>query len=310
MTDFIADFFNNALELKIDKHLKSKLINSKYKLKSNVLFLTSSCNLNCEYCYQLDDRMSLDKQVFISEEDVNIFFTDLLKREPNKDSTVVIFGGEPFLNPKIVFYILNLTDKITELYNKKFNLSLTTNGIYFLDKSKLISFVKRIKNCKNHFTLEISYDGAGHNRRIYKNGESSKKDVETVLEYFNKIEQPISIRYTIHKDNYQHALKDLILLSTKSNYKKIIVNFYEQELEKYIDVQEFKNKLMRQACEIFRRTNKPICHLNCGECLGCNFEEFKGIHYQFDKKAFDISKNADKFDYFSKIQKDTGGKND
>lgn len=295
-----AEFFEAVSKTNLEEGFKRPAINTKYKLKSNILYLTDACNLNCDYCYQLEDREKLSEFTFISKEQINDFFKDLLQREPDKTSTVVIFGGEPFLNPKMVYYIFELTDKITFYRGKKFNLSLTTNGVYFLNNKNADEFIERAQKLLNHFSLEISYDMSGHNRRVYKNKKTSKEDVEKVLRYFNEKEYPITIRYTIHKENYKNALKDLIQLSLNENYKKIVVNFYETELEYYLDVNKFKEKLKKQTCEIFKRTKKPICHLNCLACMGCNFEEFDGIHYKYNDKDFEVQGNASVFNSFSK----------
>lgn len=293
----IANFFDNVLKSEINEDFKKSLINSNYKLKSNILYLTSDCNLKCDYCYQKKERESLKEQTYITKQEINDFFYDLMQREPQNDSTVVIFGGEPFLNPNLIYYIFELTNKITYFKKKKFNLSLTTNGVYFLNTKNRDEFIEISKNLLNHFSLEISYDVSGHDRRVYKNGKSTKEDVEKVLEYFNQINYPLTIRYTIHKDNYQNALKDLIQLSLNKNYKKIVVNFYETELDSYLNVEEFKERLKRQTCEIFRKVQKPICHLNCLECMGCNFEQFDGIYYQFDSQKYEVLDNVKEFKF-------------
>ena len=96
-----------------------------------------------------------------------------------------------------------------------------------------------------------------------------------------------------------NALRDLITLSLDSNYKKIVVNFYETELEQYINVPEFKETLKRQTCEVFKRTKMPICHLNCLACMGCNFADFDGIYYQYNDKSFEVQENAKIFESFT-----------
>ena len=293
----IAKFFDTVLKTDLKDEFKRPLVDSKYKLKSNIIYLTSDCSIICDYCYQLKDRSKLQEQTYQTKENSNNFFEDLLKREPHGDSTVVIFGGEPFLNDEIVYYIFDLTNMITQINGKKFNLSLTTNGIYFKNDKNFKKFIEKSKALENHFSLEISYDGVGHDRRKYKNGKSTKSDVEEVLKKFKNINYDITIRYTIHKDNFKDCLRDLVKLSLE--YKKIVVNFNETELEKFCNVNDLKEKLKRQTCEIFKRTKTSICHLNCQACLGCNFEQFDGIYYQYNDKNFEVNGNAKIFNSFT-----------
>lgn len=284
--------FNDLLKTNLNKEFKKSLMDSDYKLKSNIIYLTDQCNIECDYCYQLEERKN--NKTFIKKEDIDIFFKNLLEREPELTSTVVLFGGEPFLNTEIIEYIFDLTDSITIEKGKKFNLSMTTNGLLI---PKNLHIIERIKTLKNHFSLEISYDGIGNHRRKYKNGLSTTEEVEKIIKSLIDI-IPISIRYTIHKDNYKDCIKDFIKLS-KLNIRKIIVNFFEQELENFINIQEFKNDLKLKTLVLFDHFKKPICFLNCEKCQGCNFELFDGIYYKYNKNEYDYkSKNVFKFDKY------------
>lgn len=297
MIDFDS-FFNVVLETDAPDSFKSKILENK-EFKTNILYLTNQCNLNCEYCYQAKDRNE-SKPSFINEKEVEKFFDEVIKNEPLGSSVVVLFGGEPFLNEKMFYYILDYTDSITEKTGKKFNLSTTTNGIYFKDEQKCYKFINRIKQLKNHFSLEISYDGSGQDRRIYPNGKSTKEDVKNVIKKLLHLID-FSIRYTIHKDNYKNVLKDLVQLS-KLNIKKIIVNFYESELDQFINSNELKTHLIQKTNEIYRALKKPICHLNCQECKGCNHSELfnRTINYGLNDKSFEVKGNALEFNHFTK----------
>ena len=257
-------------------------------MKTNVLYLTNKCNLKCEYCYQRHDPNSLS----ISLDEVHNFINEIIAREgSHAPSTVVLFGGEPLLLKNKIFEILD----VFESYKKDFAISLVTNGIAFLDCDFFKSFCAKIKNLKNYFSLEISYDGEGTHRRKYPNGESAKADIEAVLALFDP--QEISIRYTIHKGNYDTALKDLIKLR---QYKKIIVNFYEEELEAQgLSMKQFKETLRNQTEYLYTKFQTPICYLNCRLCRGCDFGKFDGINYQ---SKLNVSGNAEPFKHFEVLK--------
>ena len=300
MIDFDS-FFNKVLEVSDNQTLKSKVFSQKQK--SNILYLTNQCNLNCDYCYQKDDRVI---KYTITKEEIDEFFASLCVSEKDKVSTVVIFGGEPTLEKELINYIFDLTDSITQKTDKRFALSMTTNGIAFSDFNYYTDFKERVSRLKNHFSLEISYDGKGQDRRVFKNGTSSRCIVENVLKYV-KVD---AIRYTIHKDNYDSALEDIISLCME--YPKIVVNFYEQELDSVFSglkskdlpfevssTQEYKEYLKKRFEYIFTRLKKPICHLACKTCMGCNYEEFDGINYN---SKFEVNENAGEFNHFTKLK--------
>lgn len=288
MTIDFDSFFNCVFEITDNIKLKKALQTNNQK--ANILYLTNQCNIDCDYCYQKAERPI---KYTALKRDIDNFFKELCEREPDKISTVVIFGGEPTLERDLIYYIFDKTDEITENTGKKFALSMTTNGLAFLCKDYYNNFITRTRTLKNKFTLEISYDGIGHDRRTYKNGSSTRADVEKVLELFPRC----AIRYTIHKFNYENALKDITSLCLK--HDKVVVNFYEKELEDFVNIKEFKAELKRKFEYIFTRLKIPVCHLACRACLGCNYKEFNAINYNGE---FEVNGNAGDFNHFSKLK--------
>lgn len=249
------------------------------------------CNLKCEYCYQ-----AIDTEKFqASDENITEFINEICNREGFKTvSTVVLFGGEPLLYPDRFFRALELLELKTQETGKQFAISTTTNGIAFLNPSILGKFKNTVSNLKNHFTLEISYDGKGHDRRVYPSGRYSKADVEKALSLFEP--NDITIRYTIHAGNYKCVLGDLVALQ---KYRKIILNYYETELDLHTDVRALKAKIRRIAEYLYTIYGKPICYANCELCKACNFGLFSGINYNGE---ISVDGNANGFNHFSQLK--------
>lgn len=257
--------------------------------KSNILYLTNQCNLQCDYCYQLQDRQK-SKIYEISYQEIQDFISEIVEREGMETtSTVVLFGGEPLLNKYKFFEALFALEEYTRKTGKKFAISVTTNGLAFLDAGFLRKYKERISKLQNSFSLEISYDGVGQFRRVNKAGKVP--DIQKILKLFEP--QEISIRYTIHAGNYKCCIYDLIKLQ---KYKKIIVNFYESELDSLCDIRAFKEKLQRVTEYLYTRYKTPVCYLNCRLCGGCDFGVFNGINYN---GKFAVDGNASEFNHFS-----------
>lgn len=292
----ISNFFSDLLNEDVSKKFKNIIFNDKkLKQKSNILYLTNQCNCNCEYCYQREEREN-SKIFFITESQVDDFFKNLYLKEPNSVSTIFLFGGEPFLNYNIIKYIFKVSNEYYEKYNKKFGISMVTNGLFFKDENNIFDFFKEVSKLKHRFSIEISYDGSGHFRRKTKSGKSTSEDVKEVIKKLLDYNIRFRISYTIHSGNYKNVLQDLIKLS-KLNVERIIVNFYEEELQNFIDVENFKETLKLQTLELYKHFRKPICFLNCEYCKKCNFESFNGNNYTINNKSFNHD-NIEKFNHF------------
>lgn len=75
--------------------------------ETNVLYLTSNCNFDCDYCFEKKNRERLKKQINASYEQINEYLDDIEWREQGYNSTVVLFGGEPLLMIDKMEYVIN-----------------------------------------------------------------------------------------------------------------------------------------------------------------------------------------------------------
>ena len=64
---------------------------------AHMLYVTTKCNLDCDYCYEQKDRNKLNKHKELTIPEIDEYLSQLNKIEPDVQSKVVIFGGEPFL---------------------------------------------------------------------------------------------------------------------------------------------------------------------------------------------------------------------
>ncbi len=114
------------------------------------LILTTNCNLKCKYCYgeayefyNLEDDNSENIDYTIPEE-INYSLEDLSKfLNKDKNSNIILYGGEPLMRIDIVENLLS--------FLKVNNILLHTNGtlLNLLDSK----YLKKIN------TISISIDG-------------------------------------------------------------------------------------------------------------------------------------------------------
>lgn len=257
----------------IDKFWKNvEQISQPDKQRVNVLYLTTMCNLKCEYCYEQNFRDKNKKTEKLTTVHIDQFLHEIKNREAGRVSTVVIMGGEPFLAYPMLCYALK---KMSEA-DHRWGISITTNGT-------MTGEIKSIfKLCKPNMslTLEISYDVSGQDSRIYHNGLSSRDIVETLLDDLLIEETPFAISYTIHKGNYKHLLADIIFLCEKYKPTKISLSPYCQELDDLTgDYKKFMAAFVPYAEYITKKYSIPICDLSCRVCGKCDKSNFEGNAY-------------------------------
>ena len=275
---------------------------------TNIIYITSDCNIACDYCYQKEDRAK-NKVKKASKKQIDKFLLDLVKKEPNIVSICVVFGGEPFLEPESVFYLYKKANEITEETGKLYSFCTNTNGIWFTKKKNRERFFKVFSESKNSISLEISFDGRGHVRRNYKNGESTKEDVKKVLLAFKEANVPFHLRYTLHRETLKTYKTDFISLSKFLTYNKknrIVVSFFRSEIEPILDepYDTFLQNIKEFSRGVFSKFKVPICELVCGDCKLCSFSDNRANDYTIPSEDDNIIElisedNAGDFNHFS-----------
>lgn len=146
------------------------------------LILTNNCNLRCSYCFLENNANCPSIRNNMSE---NIAICALKKYEIHlknhniSEGTLLLYGGEPLLNRKILKVIVEFCNKS----KIKFNINLITNGTLLSDE--LIQYLK-INNVK----ISISIDGpkeVTNKNRKYRNSQIGVYD--DVIKTINKLQK-------------------------------------------------------------------------------------------------------------------------
>lgn len=231
----------------------------------NVIYFTNKCNLACTYCYE--DLANRPSQI-MNKQDIRDSIDAILEREsdPNAQTLICLFGGEPTLEWENVCYLMDYA------YSKKqfIHFNLTTNGIKFLS-DKFIEEVKNNYFYKNHglMSIDISFDGVGNKERIFHNGEQSTITMLKIFKKLNEHKFRFRIRYTIHNLNIKYLYEDM---------SKIIRTFGPERLitsVAWATLTEDDKKSLANVRDMLRKDwinnniNVPVCELFCDMCNGC-----------------------------------------
>lgn len=205
------------------------------------LWVTSACNLRCEYCYE-----GVEKPVeFMTKETADAtlrFIAKTLESRNIKDCRIVFHGGEPTLNMEIVEYVVNKMKTDYSRFNTSFG--MTTNS-YKLTDDTMKFLVENIED------LTVSLDGneASHNRnRVDASGKGS---FENALENSLKMnkETELRVRMTVNTTNSDQLYENVIFL-IEQGFKVIVpgVDYgdknwteehFERLTEQFIRIKEY-----------------------------------------------------------------------
>jgi len=186
-------------------------------LSSVVLEVTECCNLSCTYCiYRCPDYPTYKrggKKVMNFEtgkRSIDFFF----KNHSPENETILVgfYGGEPFLNFKLIKQLVNYTKKLP--FTKPVTFSVTSNGI--LLTPRILEYLVEGK-----FLLTLSFDGPEeiHDKMRFNPMDKSGtfKSVLRVLDYFR----------INHPEYYQNNLAFSAVMSPPFDFEQLD-NFFSQ----------------------------------------------------------------------------------
>ena len=229
----------------------------------NVLYFTNKCNLACTYCYE--DLPGRPPQILTKEDIVKHVDAILAREDPNSQTLIVLFGGEPTLEWENVCFAMDYA------FSKKRNVhfNMTTNGIKYLSQNFIDETMNNFFYKKGLLSIDVSFDGIGNKDRVYHNGMDSTKSMIEVFTNLVKNKFRYRMRYTIHKFNINYVYNDMTKLIKTFNPERMITSvawdtLTQKDIEK---LTEIKNQLRNDW--INKAVSVPVCELFCDMCSGC-----------------------------------------
>lgn len=148
--------------------------------------VTEDCNLSCEYCFEKSGRKTFIMSKEILEKGIDLLFKNA-KKTNSKRVNILLFGGEPLMQPKVIKQIFDYGLKLEELTDIKFTSDIITNGTLMNDE--IFELFKKYKD-KVRLSCQISVDGikVAHDMyRVDANGNGSFDTIEKNLPRFKEL---------------------------------------------------------------------------------------------------------------------------
>lgn len=185
---------------------------------------TLDCNLECWYCYESKIPFSTMGDEMAEAVCKNI--SSHYERHPYKTLKLSFFGGEPFMRPQIIKYIVEFCKEFCKSNKIALLLDFTTNGTLITK-----SILDVIKDCACMF--QITFDGHKNQHNTIKKPKYGNPDTYSLtLNNIYRIQENIpnsfvSVRINFDRDTleqFQDIMKDLDKLDrmrTKIILKKV-----------------------------------------------------------------------------------------
>lgn len=266
--------------------------------RTNVIYLTTKCNMACEYCYEGNGEEDYDlKEAFLTNEQIDEFVDEMEKMEGSIPSSSISFmGGEPTLAYDGLSYIIDRIIESTKKLGKTYSAVMTTNGVLLDNESYYTKFINLIRYAKDNgffIDIEISYDGTGHHLRKFRNGSPTQEIVKRVIDKLERNGERFRISYTVSEQNYLVTIEEVIgFLETYKNLINISCSIAFARLDKFLEPGagfKIKDEFKPYMKELYGIYNIPICGLSCGPCRRCKTATFRGNRYASPTKGIMIA---------------------
>jgi len=261
--------------------------------KTNIVYFTSDCQLNCTYCYE---NLKDVRKSTISLEKLREAADEAIDRESDEQTFFILFGGEPLLEWDKLKYFMDYA--VSKKENVQFN--IISNGLKFKDDNFVSDYINNVHYKAGRITLDISFDGKGNKERIFHNNKESTSDILYVLALFKLLNMPYRIRYTVHSHNIGIFVDDIINLINSFNPSRIILGAVTDQID--INIFELgKTRILNMWNS--QKIKVPICELVCDTCNGCDIQRNDLSLYTSTKQINRALISEGKFSDFKKKEK-------
>ena len=246
------------------------------KLETAWLEITSSCNLECKYCYLDTDK---DKRSMYSIQQFNKIISLLAKLNIKN---IILSGGEPCLHPKIC-------DFIEIAVNKNFSVGVATNGT-FISEELLKCFLD------NKVFLQISLDSISEKEYLGICGKNMFLGVSNNIIRIVERNIPVTLSCTLSNLNYGSAIDICnfaiqnsisfvhfgILVPTKrciknhvsfDNFYDVAMDLYNYQLKNYYDIHiDFIEEIVSLLSSYDAKITASPVSFSCNAMAGKNIQ--------------------------------------
>lgn len=226
-------------------------------LKALCLHVAHACNMDCKYCFAGKGEYS-GKSGLMSLEVGKRALDFLIENSGTRHNLEVdLFGGEPLLNWDVCKGVVAYGRELEKKHDKKFNFTLTTNGVLLDDE--MIEF-----STKEMGNVVISLDGRKKTHDFMRLTKGHEGTYDSIIENFKKLadarnQQEYYMRgtYTAYNKDFAADILHMADMGFKETAMEPVVGPPDADyILKDEDVEGLREQYEKLALEMLKREEK------------------------------------------------------
>ena len=197
----LETLYSRGLVSKNEKFIyeNAHIDHSKNKVNTIILKVVGHCNLACSYCYDYNSVRYKLKMPFEKAKQA----IDGVWGRSGDNLNILFHGGEPMLEKKLIFKIVEYVNQKRLLSNKRIKFSIQTNGTQFDDE-----WVEHLLS--NNYSIGVSLDGdekINDINRYYHNKKGSFRKIISTINSYPQLKERVGILTTVTKTNVNNLFE-------------------------------------------------------------------------------------------------------
>lgn len=229
------------------------------------LMLTENCNLACTYCFERHNASVMSDGIIKKSLD---FLFNNAKKQNLSEVSIILFGGEPLLNPHGIHTALEYGLYLSQTLHIKLTTSLITNATVMTDE---IFYTLRTYRDLVNLNVQLSVDGVPevqNKYRLTKNGNPSFDMVQKNITRFKELydynidDARLSVHGCVTKETMPYLSDSYLFFRGVLGFKRIWFLAICEEDWNDTDIKEYDRqcKIIYKHCikDIQNAVNKTI----------------------------------------------------
>ena len=186
-------------EINEKKILKYNFERAKYDSETVTFTIvtTYACNLACPYCYVGKGEILTESMNKHTTDIVTRFVQNETQRNRSKTVNIVLYGGEPLLNSKSCFRILNKLTPWARTHSIDLTTHIDTNGTLLTR-----NMIEKLSEHTIHVRIAFHGPKEVHDRiRVFKNGKGTYDMLMHALRLLTNADIPVSLCINVDKES-------------------------------------------------------------------------------------------------------------
>lgn len=186
------------------------------------ILISEDCNLRCKYCFECHNNKHMTEEV--AKQSINFLIDNALKMQDDHIH-LMLFGGEPLINYKIVKYILEYGYKQCRNHNLYLTASMVTNCTVMNPE---IEMMMREWINKIDFSVQLSIDGKKETQdmfRVTKGGQGSfdllEKNIPIWQDIFRHKPHMLCVHGCCNENTIHNLYENYLYFREELNFKSI-----------------------------------------------------------------------------------------